>query len=178
MTLITLDPKVRVNDEFITERNIVSCGKINNDIKHKILNDYKSNNRFRADFYKYIALDIVNETVFHYPYPYISEKTLRPIAEKRIFILLAPKNTLNFLHSIGFKSFSDIIDESYDTVDDPELRLLAVADSIKKFCDIDLEEIKEYMIQNKNKFEHNFNLLSNYRDLELSRLAQIIEEPK
>lgn len=176
--ILKVDPCVRLNDKFITNKGLVKIEKIEEDIKSNLVVGGPNETRFNAEFYQKFALDIVSETAFNYPYPCISEKTLRPICEKRMFIILGPYKILDYLKSLGFETFSDIVNEDYDNIQDPELRLLAVANSVRQFCSIDLEEVKSYMMKNKNKFEHNFNLLSNYRNLELDRLNQLIEKSK
>lgn len=173
--ILKVDPWIRLNDKFITNKNLIHAEKIEHDVRSDFIIGGANDTRFHAAFYQNFALDIVSETVFHYPYPCITEKTLRPICEKRMFIILGPYKILDYLKSIGFETFSDIINEDYDNIQDPELRFLAVVDSVKKFCDIELDIVKNYMIQNKDKFEHNFNLLSNYRDLELTRLNYLLD---
>lgn len=57
---------------------------------------------------------VVNETRFAQPLANISEKTLHAIAAGQPFILAAPPLSLEYLKKLGFKTFEDFWDESYD----------------------------------------------------------------
>lgn len=172
-TIIKLLPTTRVNDLFVLSDEIDATRPTKN-LHHPLItgepND--SNTRFQADFYKHIACDISVETVFNYPYPYVSEKTLRAFACKRMLIVLGPAGVLNLLKSKGFKTFDDIINEEYDTIQDPTQRFNAVVSEIKKICNTPLDVIKAYMKKNSDKFEHNFINLKNLQELELQKIAK------
>lgn len=177
--LIRIDPMSRINDRFITSRNLVKLEPINSDVTHPLVNSGVSfDTQFAAEFYKSIALDIVTETALDYPYPYVTEKTLRPIAAKRMFIVLGPKGIIKLLRSHGFQTFEDIIDESYDGIEDPELRFLAVVREIEKFCSRSIESIREFYANNVRRFEHNARTLNDLRDAELRRISNQLGRKK
>lgn len=167
------ETQTRVNDLFITDDSI-KCTVPSTKIVHPLItggaNDRAS--RYQADFYKKIALDIVTETVFDYPYPYISEKTLRPIACKRMFIILGPPHILKLLHSKGFETFDDFIDESYDNITCATERFHQVVKTIQSFFDIPLDDIKNFYKTNQKRFDHNFQILTHLRDQEHSHLER------
>ena len=89
-----------------------------------------------------------------------------------MFVLVAAPGTLEYLKSLGIQTFDDIIDESYDNEQDPTLRLLQIAQVVKKFCAIPIEDIKDYYRKNVNKFEHNANVFYNIQKNELERLKK------
>lgn len=121
-------------------------------------------------------MDVVTETVFDYPYPAITSKTLRPIACKRLFVIVGPPGILELLHRKGFITFGDYIDESYDSVQNPEDRLLAVTRTVDDFCKRDLSSIKQWMQQNLYRFEHNFTVLKNLRAREIDDFQKRLNE--
>jgi hypothetical protein len=131
---------------------------------------YCDANRFQLDFYQHIAVDIVTESVYNYPYPFISEKTLRPISCKRMFILVGAPNTLKLLHNKGFKTFGNVINESYDLEQDPIKRWHLVCKSIQQFVTQPIEEIQLIVKQHQAVLEHNYNTLV---DLEKTELEHI-----
>lgn len=61
---------------------------------------------------------------------FLSEKTWKPIVSKQIFVFIGPKGILKKLKELGFKTFENFIDESYDELPD-EKRLYAALDSVK-----------------------------------------------
>lgn len=144
-------------------------------IKHELIltGADKSVINCQEDFYKFFALDIVTETVYNYPYPYVSEKTLKPIACKRMFIVIGAAGILDLLHWKGFSTFPDIIDESYDCVDDPNERWLKVTAAIKNFVTTPMDEVKEILISQKSKLDKNFEVLRNLQKAELMNLMKL-----
>ena len=92
------------------------------------INTHDSNSS--ADYnnldYKKCGLEIVLETLFDDTRWHLTEKTLRPIACGRPFILMSTPGSLEYLRSYGFETFSDCIDETYDTIQDPKTRLQAI----------------------------------------------------
>jgi hypothetical protein len=171
--IITLSPMSRVNDLFVHSLEIDSNLPLAN-VYHPLITSgpNSAETRFQANFYKHIACDVVVETAFNYPYPYVSEKTLRAFACKRMLIVLGSAGVLDLLKSKGFKTFDDIIDESYDNITDPIQRFNAVVLEIKKICNTPLDVIKNYIRENSNKFEHNFLNLKNLQEYELQEIAQ------
>ena len=175
MRLIRIDPHTNYNDRLISERGLLEH-TVQADVKDILINGNANDTRFSAGFYKKFGLDIVTESVLNYPYPFTTEKTYRPIIEKRMFIILNSAGTLRVLKQQGFKTFDDIIDESYDNILDPELRVLAVAEQVRKFCALDLEYIKQYYQDNADKFEHNYQNLIEYKNKEVKRIEALLDE--
>ena len=171
MILIT-ENKTRINDEiFLKNGNTFP-------VSHNIVNNNmpapgglsSSETRFQASFYQNFGLDIVSETVFDYPYPYITEKTLRPIASKRPFIVLGSSGILSLLQSKGFHTFSDIIDESYDQIDNASDRFDSLTNSIKNFVSQPIEKIKQDVSSIEKILNHNFQQYMLLEDIEISQL--------
>lgn len=126
------------------------------------------------DFYQHIGLDITVETVFDYPCPYISEKVFRPISCKRPFIVVGASHTLKLLQSLGFKTFSNIINESYDDIVDPEQRLVAVINEINNFVNRPISAIISDVKKCKTTLDYNFDQLLNFENNELEKIKNIL----
>jgi len=77
------------------------------------------------------AISVVLETVFDARI-HLTEKTLRPLACGHPFILAAGPGSLALLKKYGFKTFSPYINETYDTVQDNDLRLQLIVDEMKR----------------------------------------------
>jgi hypothetical protein len=168
-------PWSRVNDQFIRS-NQVDATPVLHDITHALVPPGipNSSDVYCLEVYQHVALDIVTETVFNYPYPYISEKTYRPIVNQRMFVIVGAAGTLATLQRHGFETWSDIINEDYDAVQDPEQRFLAVVDAVTEFCQLPLKDIQHYMQHNQARFEHNYQLLLNLETVCLQQVqAQI-----
>jgi hypothetical protein len=175
--LLIPSPLTRVNDFFSRDASIDASPVLapkKTPIVQSLPNSLKT--RYQADFYQQIACDLVVETVFDYPYPYISEKTLRPIACKRMFIVLGPSGLLSLLHAKGFTTFNDIIDESYDNVLDPTERFKLVITEVRKFCDLSPKDIRQYLKKNQQKIDSNFYTLINLQQRELQDLTSQLND--
>jgi hypothetical protein len=84
--------------------------------------------------YHRCAIDVVLETLFDDTRLHLTEKTLRPIACGKPFILLSTPGALDLLRDYGFQTFGDYIDENYDQISDPVTRLHAVIASMKNIA--------------------------------------------
>lgn len=156
MTLIIPEPFVRINDCFVEEGSQIDFTEVTQNFNDPIVEGRPNiNHRFTADFYKKIGVDIVAETAFDYPYPLITEKTYRSMIMLRPFIIVGPCSTLHFLRSIGFKTFSSIINESYDLIKQPEQRFTEVCESIKSFVARPIQEIQKDLYSITDVLKHN-----------------------
>jgi hypothetical protein len=104
------------------------------------------------DIYNQTAYSVVTETNFHNDFNFYTEKIVKPILAERLFIVFAGQNYLKNLRSLGFKTFDIIIDESYDSIEDPDLRFKLACEQIKYLCDQSQETILE---QIRPITEHN-----------------------
>ena len=80
--------------------------------------------------YQHTDIEIVLETLFDDSRLHLTEKALRPIACAQPFLLAGTAGSLDYLKSYGFESFSPWIDETYDTITNPLLRLNAIIDEM------------------------------------------------
>lgn len=115
---------------------------------------------------------VVTETLFyHYPADsrvgltlhvpktlpgrFVSEKTFKCIAMKHPFIVLGPYKMLEFLKSRGYKTFAPYIDESYDTIENDDERLLAVCKEVKRLSELPEEQLTQFTEFAKPIVEYN-----------------------
>jgi hypothetical protein len=97
--------------------------------------------------YSCTAIEVILETLFDDSRLHLTEKTLRPIACGRPFILMATQGSLQYLREYGFRTFDGLIDETYDTVADPKKRLQAVIQEMARISALDTQE--KYNLWNK-----------------------------
>ena len=114
----------------------------------------------KKEWYLESYIHITSETVFDVNYdmtPFFSEKTFRPITNLQPFIFLGNAHSLKKLHELGFKTFHPVIDESYDTVDDPVARMRLIEKEIVKLNELPLKELHELYHSLESILLHNFN---------------------
>lgn len=100
---------------------------------------------------------VVSETVFYYNKQHLTEKIFKPIVSKQPFMLLAGPGTLEYLKGYGFKTFNSVIDESYDSILDPDDRIDAVVEQLKWYCSRSTAEKSRVIEALTPVIEHNFN---------------------
>jgi hypothetical protein len=86
--------------------------------------------------YAQTGMEIVLETLFDDSRWHLTEKTLRPIACGKPFMLVATAGSLEYLRSYGFETFGNLIDESYDLETDPVARLTAVIKEMSRISSL------------------------------------------
>lgn len=100
------------------------------------LNTHDSNASadYAVDDYINTAIEVVLETLFDDQRLHLTEKTLRPIACGQPFMLVSTPGALRYVREYGFQTFSPLIDETYDTVQDPVARLTAVVNEMRRIA--------------------------------------------
>ena len=87
------------------------------------------------------------------------EKIWLNYAHGKPFILNGNKNTLLYLSKYyGFKSFSGIFDESYDSMDNFVDRVHFGVEELTKFCSLSFEDAKSKVKKLQKVYDHNYNI--------------------
>jgi len=102
---------------------------------------------------------VVSETSVWNKNFHITEKTIKPIVLKHPFVVFSSYKFLDYLKSIGFKTFDPIIDESYDKIEDVEERCNALTMEIKRLVDNNV--IAQNIDELDKICQHNFAVFSN-----------------
>jgi hypothetical protein len=89
---------------------------------------------YKIEDYNATEFEVVLETLFDDTRLHLTEKILRPIALGQPFLLAATHGSLEYLRSYGFRTFASVIDETYDTIEDPCLRLESIVKSMKEIA--------------------------------------------
>jgi len=108
-----------------------------------------------ADAHKNSYLYICTETYTHGEYKSLTEKVFKPIANFQPFVFVAYPGALKLLRELGFKTFSPLIDESYDNEPDEAIRLHMIHAEITRICSMSREEIHNWFWSMKEIFLHN-----------------------
>lgn len=104
------------------------------------------------------AYSIVAETDHDNTLSFFSEKTAKPMIARRLFVVFTGYKFLHNLRNLGFKTFGNVIDESYDLIFDDNERYAAAFEQVKKLCAMDQAEVYDAI---KDTVEHNFNIVMN-----------------
>ena len=104
---------------------------------------------------------LVTETCYFESKTHLTEKIFKPIVLRMPFILVGCAHNLKYLRSYGFKTFGDFWDESYDTIEDPILRLQAITKILKDMSKLSTDEQQDMLANMQPILEHNYNLFNN-----------------
>jgi hypothetical protein len=120
-------------------------------------NGYQHENE---DLFLQSYISIVTETSFYIDNDFISEKIWKPLYQFHPFIVVGRPHLLKYLREIGFKTFDWLIDETYDTIEDNDLRMELIIKEIKKLNNIPIYELDNIIKLNFNILKHNHDLLN------------------
>jgi hypothetical protein len=101
---------------------------------------------------------VVTETCYWERKCHLTEKIFKPVVSRMPFILVGPAHNLEYFKSYGFKTFDRWWDESYDTIEDPILRIKAVGELLEKICEKSLEELELMLVEMQEILDYNYNL--------------------
>ena len=113
----------------IKEKNIINDCQVGSFLEYNITSE--SSAVYDAVDHNQTAISVVLETIFDSRI-HLTEKTLRPLACGHPFMLAAGPGSLALLKKYGFQTFSPYINETYDTVQDNDLRLQLIVEEMKR----------------------------------------------
>lgn len=175
-----LDTYVTLNN-YLTENELLSLNSFNFynfsiDVQNEIL---KSHKKIKPKNFKTLPpevqnltlsktkesfLQVVSETRYSSPMPNFTEKTLKSMWAFRPFILMAPPKTLQLLKSLGFKTFSNYWDESYDLETDHQKRFEQIYQLSKEILKKDVLELKSILNSMSPILIHNFHHIKKLKE--------------
>ena len=135
------------------------------------------------DFYNNTYFSVVCETnyemefnghnhSYHLPI-FLTEKTLNALWSYHPFIIVNQRHSLKKLREMGFETFSELFDESYDEELDPQKRLKMVLSEIDRVMKLDKEELHKIYWSMEDKFVHNRNVIL---DILLNQTPKVYED--
>lgn len=124
-------------------------------------------------FYDNSMVHLTSETYFFSEIIHITEKTYKPILYKQPFIILAAPNFLKHLRQLGFKTFEEVWDESYDDCENHTERFFKIINLVRR---IHSDPNKELIMEKcKPIIEFNFNyMIKNYKNLYINLIGDIL----
>jgi hypothetical protein len=150
-----LDPKYEFefyqNNTSVAHSGYVKYELFNNDWGEIYLNP-----RTYLDTY----FSLVTETVFDYPYSFRTEKIWKPIAIGHPFIVASNAGYYRDLHQLGFRTFGNLIDESFDSIDNNQQRLERIAQVVEDLCQ---QNLSSFITAAQETCKYNQQLLAELR---------------
>lgn len=110
------------------------------------------------EIYNQTAYSIVAETGTDNRYCFFTEKTAKPILARRLFVIFSSRGFLKNLHTLGYRTFGNVIDESYDLIYNDYERWRAAFEQVQRLCNMDQQQVFKKIA---SVVEHNYDLLMN-----------------
>jgi len=101
-----------------------------------LMENHQGQRHFNPLWYNDTYFSLVSESVVHKKLPdilHITEKTFKPIAFRHPFMIWGQVGTLQRLKELGFETFENLFDESYDIISDLQQRLNVIVKNISNF---------------------------------------------
>jgi hypothetical protein len=172
-------------DNFEKDQYILSCGTQPNKWLNELTNlkeaihpyklpilvdgvidtDNKQHYHHDNDFFK-CMVNVIAETSSQtdddsWREVFLTEKTFKSFAYRQIPIWFAVPSTVDEVRKLGVDVFDDLIDHSYDTIGDEDIRGTAVVDELKRFCDYyPLSELGDLKTKIWKRISNNMILLN------------------
>jgi hypothetical protein len=167
-----LDPKY----EFDFYKNNIAI-KDTGFVKYKLFNNDWGEIYLNSKLYTDSYFSLVTETVFDYPYSFRTEKIWKPVAIGHPFIVVGNQGYYRDLHQLGFKTFGNLIDESFDSISNNTDRLERIAQVVTDLCRQNLASfVKDCYNVCKYNQQHLAELGSKIRNDFPNRFEQYINE--
>jgi hypothetical protein len=117
-------------------------------------------------------VNIVTETYFCNKIIHITEKTYKPIAFMQPFILLGAAGSLQHVKDMGFKTFGEFWDETYDLELDDKQRFNKIMSVIESIATWTEQQRIEFTFKVKDIVDYNVNHLNTMQDIEIDNLVE------
>lgn len=118
--------------------------------------------------------NVVTETQHEYDNPdynglHITEKTYKALISQP-FIIVGQYGHLEKVRELGFQTYPELFDESYDLIENPKDRIEFILDEIERLCNMDKNKLEEIYNSVIWKVDYNRNIMLNFKDDDYSNL--------
>lgn len=149
----------------------LGCDLPDRDIKHFLFNNTWGDAIINPRAYTDTAFSIVTETIYDYPFTFRTEKIWKPMIMAHPFVAVANVGYYRALHAAGFRTFGDLIDESFDNIWEPHERLEAI---IKIIQDIIRNGAEAFLAATADVCKYNQEHLREHNQRERAALPNTI----
>jgi hypothetical protein len=112
------------------------------------------------NIYKKTAYSILCESIVQGNLFEMTEKTAKMFFGKRMFLFFGQEYFLSALKQLGFQTFDSVVDESYDSIENPQQRFLAVIEQMKYLA---TEDHRLILKKVQPIVDHNYNRLLQFK---------------
>jgi len=119
-------------------------------------NDVFSNLKYTTkSHYGETLFNIISETSFENESLNLTEKSFKALANSHPFLIIGDRYSNQYIKDLGFEQYDDIIDYSFDSIENRDERLNAAFKEIKKIYSIGRDGMIEWYRNNIDKINDN-----------------------
>ena len=107
--------------------------------------------------------NIITETTCDTNSLNLTEKSFKGIANCHPYLVIGDINTHKHIKDLGFELYEDLIDYSFDSIDNSEIRLNSALKEVKRIYNIGGNGILEWYKKNIDKIEYNKSKFFEYK---------------
>lgn len=126
-------------------------------VKTELFDNHWGEIYIQAEPYIDTYFSVITETVCDYPYSLRSEKIYKPIAMGHPWIAVANCGFYRDIRRAGFRTYHDLIDESFDSIENNQDRLDRCAAVIRDLCK---QNLVEFLVAAKDTSVYNQALMA------------------
>ena len=124
---------------------------------------------FNPEWYDQTYFSLVVESRQNKNTACLTEKIFKPCAYHHPFLVIGQPNGLALLKKMGFETYNNLFDESYDSMQDFDTRLAAIISNIDNFV------TQRYDTETSRRLQHNHDHFFDQALVESRMIAEIIE---
>jgi hypothetical protein len=117
-------------------------------------------------YYEESYFSVVTETNFFNGPRFLTEKIFKPVKYRHPFILASTPKSLEYIRSLGYKTFSPIFNEDYDLEENPCKRMMMIVTEIERLCNLSDDEWTSMLIELDKICDYNFDILKSKTRIE------------
>jgi hypothetical protein len=102
---------------------------------------------------------------------FITEKLYKPVACKKPFIVFGPQYMLEDMRALGYKTFNDFIDESYDVEESPEKRINMIVNEVQRIAALPIDQYQNIVNSMQAICNYNYDVLVNHKNYKITDAA-------
>jgi hypothetical protein len=142
-------------------------------VKHQLFNNTWGDAIVNPQAYVDSYFSVVTETIFDYPHTFRTEKIWKPMIMCHPFVVAANPGYYRDLRAAGFQTFDRLIDESFDSIDDPATRADRIVDTVADIC---YNGAESFMSASKDICKYNYQHLREHNAHEREQLPLNLEQ--
>jgi hypothetical protein len=101
---------------------------------------------------------------------FVSEKSFKPMAFQHPYMICGMSGTVQYLKSLGFESFENLFDETYDLQENFYHRLNTIVSNIEIF-----DQSRSFDSLTQEKIQHNYNKFYDISDIQNRLYSELVE---